>query len=52
MEAMNRKAGQSKLSRADLIGLLQFAGYHGDRSEFTRLYVEHRVSLGAATEAY
>ena len=40
------------MKRADLLGLLRFAGYHGDSAAFTRLLVEHRISRRVADDAY
>jgi hypothetical protein len=40
------------MKRSDAIAHLRFAGYHGDRKAFTRIYVENRVSYAAANEAY
>lgn len=40
------------MKRADVLGLLAFAGYHDDTAAFVRLCVEHRVSRAAAQEAY
>ena len=40
------------MKREQAIDLLRFAGYHGDRTSFTRLYIENRVSYAAAKQAY
>ena len=40
------------MKRKDALRLITFAGYHGDRATFTRLYIEHRISLAAGNEAF
>jgi hypothetical protein len=40
------------MNRADTLRHLQFAGYHDDRAAFTRLYLENRISLPSANEAF
>lgn len=40
------------MKRVDVINHLTFAGYHGDREKFTRLYIENNISYGAAKAAY
>lgn len=47
-----RVRGADSVKRADLINALTFAGYHGDVAGAQRLYVEHRISLRAAGDAY
>jgi hypothetical protein len=40
------------VKRAQALLAMVFAGYHGDASTWTRLYVEHRISLTVAREHY
>lgn len=40
------------MKRSDLLGLLRFAGYHGDRAGWTRLTIENRISIVAAGAEY
>jgi hypothetical protein len=40
------------MTRIQATTYLRIAGYHDDRAAFTRLYVENRISLPAAKEAY
>lgn len=40
------------MTRQQAINHLRVAGYHADMRSFTRLYVENRVSIKAAREAY
>ena len=40
------------MTRRQAINHLRVAGYHRDMRAFTRLYVENRVSIQAAREAY
>jgi hypothetical protein len=40
------------MKRADLLGALKFAGYHGDSAAWTRLTIENRISITAAGQAY
>lgn len=41
-----------KPTRAQILDLIAFAGYHQDRAAFTRLLIENRVSYAAAKSAY
>lgn len=38
--------------REQALGWIRVAGYHEDSAAFTRLYIENRVSLAAAKEAF
>lgn len=40
------------MKRADAIAYLRLAGYHDDRGEFTRLYIENRISYASAKQAF
>lgn len=40
------------MKRADALAYMRIAGYHSDTADFTRLYVENRVSRPVANEAY
>jgi hypothetical protein len=40
------------VTRADRLAAIQFAGYHGDRRTFTRLYIEGRAALPVASAAF
>lgn len=40
------------MTRRQAINHLRVAGYHADMRSFTRLYVENRVSIKAAREAF
>jgi hypothetical protein len=40
------------MKRADLIRTLKGCGASGDRATFTRLYIEHRISLSVANQAW
>ncbi len=40
------------MKRSMLIALLRIAGYHDDMKAFTRLYVENRIKLFKAKQAF
>lgn len=40
------------MKRKDALNALRFAGYHGDNARATVLYIENRVSIAAANEAF
>lgn len=40
------------MKRDDALAYIRIAGYHDDARQFTRLYVENRISITAAREAY
>lgn len=40
------------MKRADLIRTLKGCGATGDKATFTRLYIEHRISLATANQAW
>jgi len=40
------------MKRSDAINAIRFAGYHGDKSTFTSLYIENRVSRSGAEKAF
>jgi hypothetical protein len=40
------------MKRQDALGWLRIAGYHGDQAQFTRIYVENRVSYPVAIGQY
>jgi hypothetical protein len=40
------------MTRKDALVALQVAGYHADRKTFARIYVENRISLTVAQEAW
>jgi ketopantoate hydroxymethyltransferase len=43
---------KSTMTRKQRLVAMRVAGYHGDTRTFTRLYIEGRVSMPAAQEAY
>ncbi len=40
------------MKRADLLARFRIAGYHGKKGDYTRLFVENRVTRGAAQKQY
>lgn len=40
------------MTRAQALEYLRLAGYHDDKAEFTRLYVENRIAYPKALEAF
>jgi hypothetical protein len=40
------------MKRKDALIYIKVAGYHGDNAALTRLYIENRISLKSAYEAY
>ena len=40
------------MKRKDALNLIMYAGYHADKKEATRLYIENRVSFAAFQEHY
>lgn len=48
---MGQKGG-AIVNRKHALTYMQIAGYHNDKARFTRLYIEQRVSLSSAREAF
>lgn len=40
------------MKRKDAINALIFAGAHDDRAAFTRIYIENKIGLAAAKDAF
>ncbi len=40
------------MKRKDALNAIRFAGYHNDTASFTTLYIENRVSVAAARNAF
>ena len=45
-------SGVVAMKRSVLLTLLRTAGYHGDRTGFTRLLIEGRITMDKAQRAY
>ncbi len=41
-----------KMSRKDVLDAIRLAGTKGDNAEYTRLYLEHKISFQAAKDAF